>query len=517
MNLASMLYKNASEFGERIAFYDKDKTYTYKEIAQMTKYAENILSKSGVKRNSNIILLEPISVKMYVALMAIWSLGASVIIFDPTATPEYIKKCLTRVKPDYFIGCKKAFLLKLKMPALKMIENSMFTDNLFSSKAFDNHDIKHTEENDSENLPALITFTSGSTGIPKVAVRTQKFLYTQYKIINQTMAYNQGDIDIAVLPVFTIANIAKGISTVIPDKSLANITTKSPKKIIDQIQKYNVTRITASPAIIGKLADYLAQENQTALSIKTLNIGGGPIFPYLMKNIKNAFPNSTSKLVFGSTEAEPIAEVDYNALTLEHFNKIANGAGLIGGYVIDDIKCKVIKNAKDTSIGKISSNTFEEMILEHEVGEIVVSGNHVLNGYLDGIGDDENKFDVDGVRWHRTGDLGYFDEKGMLWLMGRASAIISDEKGVLYPFAVESAICTKFGIKHVAVTMYDNNRILVAECTNSQFDKLEEIKSEIGIDIVLKINKIPLDVRHHSKIDYNVLKSYVEKELVNSK
>ena len=87
----------------------------------------------------------------------------------------------------------------------------------------------------------------------------------------------------------------------------------------------------------------------------------------------------------------------------------------------------------------------------------------------------------------------------------------------LEQFAVESAICTKFGIKHVAVTMYDNNRILVAECTNSQLDKLEEIKSEIGIDIVLKINKIPLDVRHHSKIDYNILKSYVEKELVNSK
>ncbi|NCC87503.1 MAG: hypothetical protein EOM05_06495 [Clostridia bacterium] len=516
MDISSLLYENAKNFGDQIAFFEGNKKYTYKEIAQMTKYAQRVLSESGVKKHSNIILLEPISVRMYVALMAIWSLGASVIVFDPTATDDYIEKCLTRVKPDFFIGCRKSFLLKLKLSALRKVEHSFTTGKMFSKKAFDDTNIDYISENTGEDLPALITFTSGSTGIPKVAVRTQNFLFTQYKIIDKTMAYSDGDIDIAVLPVFTIANIAKGIGTVIPHKSLSKITTKDPQKIIEQIQNFEITRITASPAIVSRLADYLFETGQKAPSITRLNVGGGPIFPYMMKNVKTAFPNAKLLLVYGSTEAEPIAEVEYDRLTKVQFDLISNGAGLIGGYVVEDIKCKVIKNLPDESIGKITEEEFANMVLAHDVGEIVVSGDHVLQGYLDGIGDDENKFDVESVRWHRTGDLGYFDDNGMLWLMGRASAVISDDRGVLYPFAIESAVSTKLGIKHSTVTMFNEKRILVTECTNAQLPSLEKFKDEVGIDIVLQIDKMPMDIRHHSKVDYNILKEFVEKAMKSS-
>lgn len=51
-----------------------------------------------------------------------------------------------------------------------------------------------------------------------------------------------------------------------------------------------------------------------------------------------------------------------------------------------------------------------------EIGEIVVTGQHVLKGYLDGRGDDETKFRVEEEIWHRTGDSGYLDEQGRLWL-----------------------------------------------------------------------------------------------------
>ncbi|MFY9198171.1 MAG: AMP-binding protein [Acutalibacteraceae bacterium] len=513
MSISSLLYKNTKDFGDTVAFYEGSKKYTYTQFTQMVEDAKKILLKNGIKKGSRVILLEPISVRLYVALMAIWDLGASVIIFDPTATPDYIKRCLTRVEPDFFIGCKKAFLLKIKLSALREIKKSILIDELFSIKSKEPIDFENSCDKSFEDLPALITFTSGSTGIPKVAVRTQGFLITQYKIIDKTMKYNEGDIDLAVLPVFTIANLAKGISTVIPHKSFSKIATSSPKKTIEQIKKFGITRITASPAIIAKLADYLKQTGQEGCSVKTLNVGGGPIFPHLVQNVKDAFPNAKLLLVYGSTEAEPIAEVEYSNLTKAHFDSVASGAGLIGGYVTCDIDCCVIKNEK-AHIGKITNEEFEKMKLHHDVGEIVVSGNHVLKGYLGGIGDDENKFDVGETRWHRTGDLGYFDKNGMLWLMGRASAVISDEKGVVYPFAIESAVCEKFGIKRSAVTVSKGKRILVVQCSKQQLENLEKIKAEFGIDTVLQIKNMPLDVRHHSKIDYNKLKDFVEKSKV---
>ena len=60
-------------------------------------------------------------------------------------------------------------------------------------------------------------------------------------------------------------------------------------------------------------------------------------------------------------------------------------------------------------------------------GEIVVSGAHVGAGYVGGVGDAETKFRVGEVIWHRTGDAGYLDAHGRLWLLGRCSARIADD------------------------------------------------------------------------------------------
>src|SRR5205085_4282669 len=98
-----------------------------------------------------------------------------------------------------------------------------------------------------------------------------------------------------------------------------------------------------------------------------------------------------------------------------------------------------------------------------EPGEIVVSGAHVLQGYLHGHGDDETKFRVDGVVWHRTGDAGNLDESGRLWLLGRCVAKIRDEHGELYPFAAETAVYQDPNVRRAAVVAHHGKRILAVE------------------------------------------------------
>jgi acyl-CoA synthetase (AMP-forming)/AMP-acid ligase II len=78
--------------------------------------------------------------------------------------------------------------------------------------------------------------------------------------------------------------------------------------------------------------------------------------------------------------------------------------------------------------------------LANTPGEIAVAGDHVLTGYLHGKGDEETKFQSAGRTWHRTGDAGYLDEQGRLWLLGRCSAKIEDTRGTLYPFTVETSL-----------------------------------------------------------------------------
>ena len=92
----------------------------------------------------------------------------------------------------------------------------------------------------------------------------------------------------------------------------------------------------------------------------------------------------------------------------------------------------------------------------------------MLTGYLHAAGDAETKFRVNGKAWHRTGDLGWLDRNGRLWLMGRASAAIQDERGVLYPFAVECAARQIPGVRRAAIAGIEGRRILAVEADSAR-------------------------------------------------
>ena len=142
-----------------------------------------------------------------------------------------------------------------------------------------------------------------------------------------------------------------------------------------------------------------------------------------------------------------------------------------------------------------------------EPGEIVVSGEHVLTGYLHGRGDDETKFRVDGAVWHRTGDAGYLDDRGRLWLLGRCVARIDDARGELYPFAAETAVYQDARVKRAAVVGHNGRRLLAVGVvrrrrSRATWKRSAQILAWARIDEVRVWPPVPVDNRHNAKIDY---------------
>ena len=134
-----------------------------------------------------------------------------------------------------------------------------------------------------------------------------------------------------------------------------------------------------------------------------------------------------------------------------------------------------------------------------EVGEIVVSGEHVLSGYLNGLGNEETKFDVAQQRWHRTGDTGYLNSQGRLWLMGRWAALIKDHRGYLYPFAIESAAIHFSGVIGTALIQHNEQRLLVVQEESKgrcRVDELRKVLKWAMLDEIRTVNRIPMDKRH---------------------
>ena len=104
-----------------------------------------------------------------------------------------------------------------------------------------------------------------------------------------------------------------------------------------------------------------------------------------------------------------MAEISLSEISTEDFESMARGKGLLTGRPVPSISLRVIREQWGTPISQLDARMFERLLVAaEEPGEIVVSGSHVLPGYLNAEGDTETKFEVDGVRWHRTGDLGSF-------------------------------------------------------------------------------------------------------------
>jgi acyl-CoA synthetase (AMP-forming)/AMP-acid ligase II len=279
------------------------------------------------------------------------------------------------------------------------------------------------------------------------------------------------------------------------------------RPVLAQIERHSIATTAASPAFIRRLAEECACTNKSIPQMRRVFMGGAPVFPSDLRQARTVFPNAEVTAVYGSTEAEPMAEVDLSEIAEEDLLEMERGSGLLAGVPVSSISLRIVRGVWGAPMISMKMSQFDALVLaQDEVGEIVVSGPHVLPGYLMGIGDAETKFDVDGERWHRTGDLGWLDSRGRLWLMGRASAAIHDGHGVLYPFAAECAATQVHGVRRAAILQVDGRRVLAVEVNHTDaLGALERAMSWAHLDEVRVVPLISMDKRHNAKIDYGSL------------
>lgn len=506
MNLMDLFKEHVENIpnSPAISMSKNDQTLTYFSLDRKVNYFANYLKSKGINKGDGILILVPMSFELYISLLALFKIGAVAIFIDPQSSKEHINACVKKYPLKAFIGIKKAHILRLLNKDIRNIPIHIsigcipFADNFNTAIKNQKGDFQSELVNESD--PALITFTSGSTGNPKAAVRTHNFLLKQYEVLSKNMLFGKNIVDISTLPVFVLANLAAGMHSVIPNVNLLKPSKINGQQIIDDIDKYQANRLGGSPVLVKKIVPFLKDKQKERSSLSHVYMGGGPVYPKDIHSVQDALPFSVVYGLYGSTEAEPIAHmssVDYEK-TRTHMTEM--GKGLYVGKVIDDIEIKIIDSDKYSLPIAYLSN------IETKYGEIIVSGEHVLKGYLNGEGDLENKINIDGKIWHRTGDAGYF-ENGELWLLGRYSQKINKNGQFIYPFAVEASLYEK-GYS-TAVIEYNDAIYLICEKQAVPYD----IYSKLKIDNCIVIDKIPRDRRHNSKVDYSILKTLILKEL----
>lgn len=488
-NIVEILFQNAEIYPNKLAIIHKKEKITYKKLAQDVKsYAQYFLSK-GIKKGDNVLIFVPMTIELYKILSAIFYIGATAVFVDAWADKNRLNQALTIVPCKAFIACPKAFILKLMSKKVREVGINIVSGTIRKPKT------ECPIEPATPDTTALITFTTGSTGLPKAAKRTHEFLLEQHYVLKKHLAPHPDDVDLASLPVFVLHNLACGTTSVIPDFNPQKPSDINPHKILKDIKNNNVTTSVGSPRFYEKLAEFGKIEG-----LKKIFTGGAPVFPKRAQLLQENFVDCDVEIVYGSTEAEPIASISTREL-LGFRCDVKDG--LYVGKPIDDICVKIIKPSNEPI--KNFENTWLPI---GEIGEICVSGKHVLKEYYNS--DDAQKFakiHYLGQVWHRTGDAGYLDNEGRLFLMGRVKNRFVHNGKEVYVFPIENALLEINGIEIGTVLKIDEQIIFAVE-TKIPKERLEQELKMRGFEFdKLIITEIPRDLRHNSKIDYDKLKT----------
>lgn len=506
-NIIELVLQNSIKYPDKEAIIHHSRSINYKSLIEETKLTATYLNEKGLQKGVKILIFVPMSIQLYKILLATFYIGATAVFLDAWSNKKRLEQAVKIADCKAFIGIPKAHLLRLTSKEIQKIPVKIIT-GLNKLKPINPNPIS-TSITDPSDI-ALITFTTGSTEEPKAAKRTHSFLFNQNKVLKEHLNPQQEDIELTTLPIFVLNNLANGITSVIPNFNPIKPEKIKPAKIINEINKYKITTSVGSPVFYDRLGTYCIENNIMLNNLTHIFLGGAPVFPALANKLLQAFPQTKIEIVYGSTEAEPISAIDAKTLADTTIKTI--NTGLLAGKPINQIDLKIIKITN----APIIVNTIKDFnaleVPQGEVGEICVTGDHVLKEYYNSPKTQKaNKIYTQDTIWHRTGDAGYIAPDGNLFLMGRKNNtyVLNNKNHFVFP--IEDMLQNIPSITMGTLLQVKDKLYIIIETNKHNHSQIKKRISELQIpyDEIKYINKIPRDPRHNSKIDYTKLKTII--------
>lgn len=505
-NIANLFFEAAQQYPQHIAIIHNNQKITYQELERDILKTAEYFKQQGISKDDRVLIFVPMSIDLYRIVLALFSIGAVVVFLDEWVSKERMELCCRIAQCKGFIGITKAKIFRWFSKELRAIPLNL---KINGYKNIDNYNKNTVLLNSTLDDAALITFTTGSTGTPKAAKRTHGFLKEQFDALIEKIEPSSNDMDMPVLPIVLLINLGVGATSVITDYKASKPNQFKPEKVVDEIIQHHVTRITSSPFFIKELSKHLISNQIHLKSVQKIFTGGAPVFPNEASVYEKAFPNTSIQIVYGSTEAEPISSVTSADLIKETETSFTKG--LLVGKPYHKAEVKIIPITDEP----ISINSIGELIecSVNQIGEIIVAGPHVLKEYFN---NEEalkrNKIFVDGKVYHRTGDSGFLDDDGKLYLTGRCSSLFKQNDSFISPFLVENYLQSLNHIELGTVIFENNKTLMILELSDKTQTNIiqEQLKNYwLKFDQLIVLDKIPRDPRHNSKIDYEKLRQLI--------
>jgi len=482
-NLAENFAKSVERSGARIAMEtlseDGVKTLSYAELGKRVNGFAYFIASLGVAKGDRVSIILENRPEWGMSFFALSYIGAVAVPLDPQMSEKDVKNILADS------GARIVFISEQNKKAaefLRRIEgiSVVYIEEIKETVAAKEFERAHVEPDDL----MVILYTSGTTDTPKGVMLTHKNLCSNFDSLSRHRLFSKSDVMLSILPLYhSYAMMGTFILPILLGARVVYAPSDWSERLTEYIREAKVTVFIGVPQIFHMMHSKI---------MKKLN--GLPLLPrayiklitglrlsrLFLPKIKNIFGKDMRFFVSGGAKLDKAVAKDFFRLGF----RILEGYGLTETSPVASLN--PLKRPKIGSAGRAIPDVELKIVNKNAegVGEIAIKGPNIMKGYYKQA---EKTAMVIKDGWFLSGDLGYLDKDGYVYITGRSKEVIVLSSGKnIYPEEIE---------KHYSQTPYVKEMCVMGVLKGKDAAKLEYLHAIVVPDLEFSQSRGEMDIR----------------------
>ena len=422
-DIVSMLQRHAAERPDAPCLTAGEDALSFAELERRSNAAANMLAAKGIAPGDRIALLGATSPAVIELLFGCAKRGAILVPLNWRLSPREIAQIVADADPGLIIHDDALAPLLVEVDGSERLALKDYQREREVAS-----DAPPSRISDPE-APTLILYTSGTTGLPKGAMLSQRNLSYLGRMAGELWDFTPDSVNLVAMPLFHIGGIGYALLALSQGGETVLLSGADPAAVVEAIARHGVTHGFFVPTVVQRLVDHVEQSGQPAPTIRYIFYGAAPIGEDLLHRARAVFRCGFVH-VYGMTET---AGTTVTLLPDEHQGERLRSCGRPMSWIelelVDPATCRNVEPG--------------------EIGEIRMRSPAIMRGYWRKPDETTKAITPDG--WLCSGDAAYRDADGYLFIQDRYKDMIVSGGENIYPSEIDNVLLHHPDVAEVAV------------------------------------------------------------------